>query len=170
MTQNCNRAIGMITASMSARDVAQRFNRHGSTIRRKRNIFQQAGNVADGTQLKPLSRRPFYYDVHSTNTSYVECLSVHINCWANVLKLSGFMFNRWNLMWCIFHTSHMFSTQVVWSVRSHSYFVIRIVFCSYQIVYLFEYMENCSNFVCCFWKCQNAIFEQGWYFLGILFF
>ena len=41
------RAIGMVTAGMSARDVARHFQRHESTISRLLNIFQQYGNVAD---------------------------------------------------------------------------------------------------------------------------
>ena len=41
------RAIGMLTAGMSARDVAWHFQRHESTIRRLLNRFQQTGNVAD---------------------------------------------------------------------------------------------------------------------------
>ena len=46
------RAIGMLTAGMSARDVAWHFQRHESTIMLKR--FQQTGNVAD----QPRSSRP----------------------------------------------------------------------------------------------------------------
>ena len=41
------RAISMLTASMSARDVAWHFQRHESTINRLQNRFQQTGNVAD---------------------------------------------------------------------------------------------------------------------------
>ena len=42
------RAIGMLIAGMSARDVAQHFQRHHeSTISRLLNRFQQTGNVAD---------------------------------------------------------------------------------------------------------------------------
>ena len=41
------RAIGMLTASMSARDVARHYQRHESTISRQLNRFQQTGNVAD---------------------------------------------------------------------------------------------------------------------------
>ena len=41
------RAIGMLTAGMSARDVARHFQRHESTISRLVNIYQQTGNVAD---------------------------------------------------------------------------------------------------------------------------
>ena len=41
------RAIDMLTVRMSARDVAQYFQRHESTISRLLNRFQQTGNVAD---------------------------------------------------------------------------------------------------------------------------
>ena len=48
------RAIGMLTAGMSARDVARHFQRHESTISRLLNRFQQTGNVA----VRPRSDRP----------------------------------------------------------------------------------------------------------------
>ena len=48
------RAIGMLTASMSARDVARHFQRHESTISRLLNRFQQTENVED----RPRSGRP----------------------------------------------------------------------------------------------------------------
>ena len=48
------RAIGMLTAGMSARDVARHFQRHESTISRLLNRFLQTGNVAD----RPRSDRP----------------------------------------------------------------------------------------------------------------
>ena len=41
------RAIGMLTAGMSARDVVRYFQRHESTLNRLLNRFQQTGNVAD---------------------------------------------------------------------------------------------------------------------------
>ena len=41
------RAIGMLTAGMSARDIAGHFQRHESSISRLLNRFQQTGNVAD---------------------------------------------------------------------------------------------------------------------------
>ena len=41
------RAIGMLTAGMLARDVAQRFKHHKSTISGLLNRFQQTGNFAD---------------------------------------------------------------------------------------------------------------------------
>ena len=43
------RAIGMLTAGMSARDVARHFQLHESTISRLQYRFQQTGNVADRT-------------------------------------------------------------------------------------------------------------------------
>ena len=48
------RAIGMLTAGRSARDVARHFQRHESTISRLLNRFQQTGKVAD----RPRSGRP----------------------------------------------------------------------------------------------------------------
>ena len=48
------RAIGMLTAGKSARDVARHFQRHESTISRLLNRFQQTGNVVD----RPKSGRP----------------------------------------------------------------------------------------------------------------
>ena len=47
MFEQRERAIGMLTAGMSARDVARHFQRHESTISRLLNRFQQTGNVAD---------------------------------------------------------------------------------------------------------------------------
>ena len=49
-----DRAIGMLTAGMSERDVAGHFKRHESTISRLLNTFQQTGNVVD----RPRSGRP----------------------------------------------------------------------------------------------------------------
>ena len=48
------RAIDMLTAGMSARDVARHFQRHESTMRRQLNRFQQTWNVSD----RPRSGRP----------------------------------------------------------------------------------------------------------------
>ena len=45
------RAIGMLTAGMSARDVARHFQRHESTLSRLLDRFQQTGNVADPPRL-----------------------------------------------------------------------------------------------------------------------
>ena len=52
--EQCERAIGMLTAGMSARDAAGPFQHHESTISRLLNRFQQTGNVAD----RPRSSRP----------------------------------------------------------------------------------------------------------------
>ena len=52
--EQCERAIGMFTASMSARDIARHFQRHKSTISRLLDRFLQTGNVAD----RPRSGRP----------------------------------------------------------------------------------------------------------------
>ena len=48
------RAIGILTAGMSAKDVARHFQRHEQTVSRLLNRFQQTGNVAD----RPRSGRP----------------------------------------------------------------------------------------------------------------
>ena len=48
------RAIGMLTAGMSARDVGRHFQRHESTISPLLNRLQQTGNVAD----RPRSGKP----------------------------------------------------------------------------------------------------------------
>ena len=48
------RAIGMLTAGISTRDVARHFQRHESTIGRLLNRFQQTRNVVD----RPRSGRP----------------------------------------------------------------------------------------------------------------
>ena len=45
--EQCERAIGMLTAGMSARDVARHFQHHESTRSPPLNRFQQTGNVAD---------------------------------------------------------------------------------------------------------------------------
>ena len=52
--KQCERAICMLTTSMSARDIAWHFQRHESMICRLLNRFQQTGNVAD----PPISGRP----------------------------------------------------------------------------------------------------------------
>ena len=52
--EQCERAIGMLTTGMSARDVARHFQRNESTISQLLNRFQQTGNVAD----RPRSGRP----------------------------------------------------------------------------------------------------------------
>ena len=52
--EQSERAIGMLTASMLARDVAWRFQHHESTISQLLNRFQQTENVRD----RPRSGRP----------------------------------------------------------------------------------------------------------------
>ena len=54
MFEQRERAIGMLTAGMSARHVARHFHYHESTISRQLNRFQQTGKVAD----RPRSGRP----------------------------------------------------------------------------------------------------------------
>ena len=54
MFEQRERAIGMLTAGMSARDVAWHFQRYKSTISRLLNRFRQTGNVAH----RPRSGRP----------------------------------------------------------------------------------------------------------------
>ena len=48
------RAIGMLTAGMSARDITKCFQHHESTVSRVLHRFQQTGNVTD----QPRSSRP----------------------------------------------------------------------------------------------------------------
>ena len=45
--QQHERAIGMLTPGMSARDIAWHFQRHESTTSQLLNRFQQTGNLAD---------------------------------------------------------------------------------------------------------------------------
>ena len=52
--EQLERAIGILTCGMSARDVARHFQPHRSTISRLLNRFQKTGNVAD----RPGSGRP----------------------------------------------------------------------------------------------------------------
>ena len=53
------RAIGMLTASMSARDVTRHFQRHESTKSPSLNRFHQTGNVADLPRLgRPCKTTP----------------------------------------------------------------------------------------------------------------
>ena len=62
------RAIGMVTAGMLARDVAPRFQPHESTINRLLNRFQQTGNVTDrprsGRPLKTMLRKTVFSRLH----------------------------------------------------------------------------------------------------------
>ena len=45
--EQCERAISMLTAGMSARDVARHFQRHKLTTSRLLNRFQQTANIGD---------------------------------------------------------------------------------------------------------------------------
>ena len=59
------RAIGILTAGMSARDVARHFQRHESTISRLLNRVQQTGNVGDrprSGRLRKNAGRQFSHD------------------------------------------------------------------------------------------------------------
>ena len=71
MFEQRERDIGMLTAGMSARDVARHFQRHESTVSRLLNRFQQTGNVADrprsGRPRKTTPGGPFSHDFISTN-------------------------------------------------------------------------------------------------------
>ena len=72
------RAIGMLTAGMSARDVAWHFQCHESTISRLLNKFQQTRNVVH----RPRSGRP-----HKTTPLEDRCLMTSS-------RRSGFLFSR----------------------------------------------------------------------------
>lgn len=52
--EQCQRAMGMLTAGMSARNVARHFNVHESTISRLKTRFRQTGAVVD----RPRTGRP----------------------------------------------------------------------------------------------------------------
>ena len=52
--EKCERAVSMLTAGMSARDVARHFQHHLLTISRLLNRFQQTGKVVN----RPRSGRP----------------------------------------------------------------------------------------------------------------
>ena len=61
-------AIGLLTAGMSARDVARHFQCHESTISRLLNRFQQTGNVADNPdqadRVKPRRGKTVFSRLH----------------------------------------------------------------------------------------------------------
>ena len=63
------RAIGMLTAGMSARDVAQHFQCHESTISRLLNRFQKTGNVADRPGSGRRRKTTLRYDRFLTTSS-----------------------------------------------------------------------------------------------------
>ena len=59
------RAISMLTASMSARDVALHFQRHESTITRPLNRFQQTGRGPDqADRVKPCRGKTVFSRLH----------------------------------------------------------------------------------------------------------
>ena len=62
------RAIGMLTAVMSARDVAWHFQRHESTISRLLNRFQQTGisrtDPDKADRVKPRQGKIFFSRLH----------------------------------------------------------------------------------------------------------
>ena len=62
------RAIGMLTAGMSARDAAWQFHRHESTISRLLNRFQQLGtsrtDPAQADRLKPRRGKTVFSRLH----------------------------------------------------------------------------------------------------------
>ena len=63
------RAIGMLTTGMSARDVARHFQRYESTIRRLLNRFQQTENVADRSRSgKPRKTKPWEDRFHTSSS------------------------------------------------------------------------------------------------------
>ena len=70
------RAIGMLTAGMSARDVARYFQRQESTISRLLNRFQQTGNVADrprsGKQRKTTPREDRFLTISSRRNRFLS--------------------------------------------------------------------------------------------------
>ena len=80
------KAIGMLTAGMSAREVARRFQRHESTKSRQLNRYQQTWNVAD----RPRSGRP------RKTTPQEDCFltnSSRRNRYLSSRKLGGLMRN-----------------------------------------------------------------------------
>ena len=66
--EHCERAIGMLSAGMSARDVARHFQYHELTISRLLNRFQQTGNVADrprsADRVKPRRGKTVFSRLH----------------------------------------------------------------------------------------------------------
>ena len=79
------RAIGMLTAGMSARDVARHFQRHESTISRLLNRFQQTGNVADrprsGRPRKTTPRENRFLTTSSRRNRFLSCRKLAEECY-----------------------------------------------------------------------------------------
>ena len=71
------RVIGMLTAGMSATDVARHFQCHESTISRPLNRFQQTGNVADrprsGRPRKTMPREDRFLTTSSRRNRFLSC-------------------------------------------------------------------------------------------------
>ena len=63
------RAIGMLTAGISARDIAWHFQCHESTISRLLNRFQQTGNIADQPRSGRLCKTTLREDRFLTTSS-----------------------------------------------------------------------------------------------------
>ena len=83
------RAIGMLTAGMSAKDVARHFQLHESTISRLLNRFQQSGNVADRPKSgRPRKSTPREDRFHSTSSRRNRFLSSR--------KLGRLLGNHWH--------------------------------------------------------------------------
>ena len=70
------RAIGMLTTGMSARDVARHLQRHESTISRLLNRFEQTGNVADrfrsGGSCKTTARKDRFLTTSSRRNRFLS--------------------------------------------------------------------------------------------------
>ena len=73
--EQLERAICMLTAGMSARDVAQHFERHESTRSRLLNRFQQTGNVAHRPRSARLRKTTLWEDCFLTTSSRDRFLS-----------------------------------------------------------------------------------------------
>ena len=73
--EQCERAIGTLTAGMSARAFGRHFQRHESTISRLPNRFQQTGNVADrprsGTPRKTTPREDHFLTTSSRRNRFL---------------------------------------------------------------------------------------------------
>ena len=71
------RAIGMLTAGMSARDVARNVQRHKSTISRQLNRYQKTGKVADrfrsGRPPKTKPREDRFLKTSSRRNRFLSC-------------------------------------------------------------------------------------------------
>ena len=72
--EQCERAIGMLIAGMSAKDVARHFQHRESTISRLLNRFQQTENVADrprsGTPHKTTPREDRFLTTSSRRNGF----------------------------------------------------------------------------------------------------